>query len=142
MQRESWPLLALSFANEHRLSPVQMQKALFLVGQYVIETPVEYYHFEPYHYGPFDSTVYADLDELSGRGLVRRIESPLFRGFEYELTPLGDKQVKSIQCDLSNKQLSYLTEVIPWVRSQSFRQLVMAIYKAFPWTSQNSVFRD
>jgi hypothetical protein len=49
MQRDSWPLLALWFAQERRLSPVQVQKALFLVGQYVIDEHSDYYHFEPYH---------------------------------------------------------------------------------------------
>jgi len=141
MQRDSWPLLALSFASEKRLTPVQLQKTLFLVGQYVIDNEANYYHFEPYHYGPFDARVYSDLDALTDRGLVRKIQSPSFRGFDYELTALGTKKAEAARRSLKAAQTLYLKRVVPWVLSLTFRQLVSSIYRTFPDMAVNSVFR-
>ena len=141
MQRDSWPLLALLHAKQCRLSPVQVQKTLFLVGEYVAGDSPEFYRFEPYHYGPFDSDVYADLDALTNRGLVQKVESAAFKGFEYELTPNGIDVAQAQRRRLNDRQKAYLERVVPWVRSQSFAQLVKAIYKAFPHMRAKSVFR-
>lgn len=141
MQRDYWPLLALFYANERRLTPVQLQKTLFLVGQYVIAPGSDYYKFEPYHYGPFDQTIYSDIDDLAEQGLVERVESDAYRGFEFKLTIAGVRAAEREQHNLNPAQQSYLAECVPWVRSQTFRQLVMAIYSAFPWTAKNSVFK-
>ncbi len=141
MQRDSWPLLALSYADECRLSPVQVQKALFLVGENIVDEDTLFYHFEPYHYGPFDSGVYADLDALVESGLVRKVEASAFRGFEYELTPAGVQRADQIRKALGKRERTYLAEVVPWVRRLTFRQLVTAIYNAFPKMAENSVFK-
>jgi len=87
MRPGGWVLLALLAAKDHSLTPVQLQKSLFLLGK---RRPHDigkaFYHFRPYDYGPFDVAVYTDTDQLVEEGLVtvdRRMGRSLRR---FELT--------------------------------------------------------
>jgi hypothetical protein len=65
--RDEFLLLALASASDGRLTPVQIQKAMFLLkqeaGQFV---GPDFYEFVPYNYGPFNSSIYDDLNALAG----------------------------------------------------------------------------
>src|SRR5258705_12332099 len=69
--RDEFLLLALASASDGRLTPVQIQKAMFLLkqeaGQFV---GPDFYEFVPYNYGPFNSSIYDDLNTLAAEGLV------------------------------------------------------------------------
>src|SRR5439155_6656754 len=53
--RSAWVLLALLAAEGHSLTPVQLQKCLFLLGsRRPKDVGRDFYHFRPYDYGPFD----------------------------------------------------------------------------------------
>jgi hypothetical protein len=71
MQRQDWLLLVLCAAHQEGLTPVQLQKSLFLVGQ---ELPrhvrSHFYAFFPYNYGPFDPQICRDADRLGKDGFV------------------------------------------------------------------------
>ena len=70
------------------LSPVQAQKLFFLIDQnasHLCGGP--HFHFTPYDYGPFDSSVYSELDALSLKGDVEIVRSARYR--TYRLTPKG-----------------------------------------------------
>ena len=89
MSRADWTLLAISFAKGRGLSPVQLQKALFLLGR---ELPGEvgpnFYNFIAYNYGPFDRAVYTDASHLCAQGKVAI--TPSGNGYDqYSPTPLG-----------------------------------------------------
>jgi uncharacterized protein len=71
--RKDWLLVALSESADGYLSPVQIQKALFLFrkGAEGRFDSSQFYDFAPYHYGPFSPDIYYDLEELEKRGLVQ-----------------------------------------------------------------------
>lgn len=143
MERSDWPLLALQRAKGQRLTPVQMQKILFVFGeQFKDALQHEFYDFKPYHYGPFDAGVTRDLEYLEERGLLRIIPSAIHHSRDYELTPEGVAAAEAAAAALDPKQRTFLGAVVTWAQSLSFRQLVTAIYKAFPHMSENSVFRQ
>lgn len=78
-------MLALLYASdgETDAAPVRgrtrLQKMLFLLAkEHRIDRAVkEFYKFEPYRFGPFDSRIYDDLEFLENVGLVREeLDSP------------------------------------------------------------------
>jgi hypothetical protein len=59
-------LAALSKAPEHSLSPVEVQKALFLVAMEAKRlVPKGFYEFEKYNYGPFCAQIYSKRGDSS-----------------------------------------------------------------------------
>lgn len=141
MARSDWPLLALQRAKGERLTPIQMQKILFVFGEQFKATLGEYYEFTPYHYGPFDADVTRDLEYLERKGLVHLVVSSEHPGRDYELTPQGEAAAQTLDTEVNPQQLAFLSDVVSWAQSLSFRQLVTSIYKAFPHMRENSVFR-
>ncbi len=138
MTTEEWLLAAFSTAAENELTPVQVQKMLFLIEKAFGNTG---YDFQPYDYGPFDAAVYEDLRKLAAKELVKPV--PTGRGWvKHALTPAGLARGKEIAGRLSKSQQDYIAEVSSFVRSLSFSDLVKAIYKAYPEMRTNSVFRD
>ena len=62
LTRQDWLLLALSKSPCGAMSPVQIQKAMFLFGREAGDAVgTDFYSFQPYDYGPFDAAIYADL---------------------------------------------------------------------------------
>ena len=141
--RRYWPLLALNASPNHRLSPVQMQKTLFLLGTNLpddIDTNA-FYHFTPYHYGPFDKAIYGDLNGLIEDGFVDRVTH--LNRQDFVLTDAGKvfaQHVSQNDDESLRRAISYLETVTAWVKSLSFEDLIKSIYKAYPAFKTNSIF--
>lgn len=143
MSRKDWSLLAISSAGEEGISPVRLQKSLFLLGKMLPEALGErYYRFVPYDYGPFDSTVYADVEVLRGKGYVMSRPAPGQRWSEYVITDKGLKYLEARKSKAPRRAVDYLKTVVKWALSLSFQQLVSSIYAEFPEFRKNSVFQE
>ena len=140
LPRPDVALSVLALADGAKLSPTQLQKALYLIVRNAPSVFAEgqAYHFVPYNYGPFDSTVYADIDrlKLSGKAEIAR-----GRWNEYSATPIGIEEGKHTLSTLPVPQQEYMKRVVDWVKSLSFQQLVKAIYDAYPEMRVNSIFK-
>lgn len=142
MSRSDWPLLALISARGGRLTPIQLQKTLFIFGeQFQSELAKPYYNFEPYHYGPFDAAINRDLEELESAGLLEAVDTSVHRGRDYELTAEGEERAEDLLARLPSKQAAYMKALVRWVQSLTFRELVSAVYRAYPKMAENSAFR-
>jgi uncharacterized protein YwgA len=139
-----WLLLVAHLARPHSLQPVQLQKVLFLLdkklapGQKLVE---RIYAFEPYDYGPFDSTVYSDAEAFAEQGLMQIQRQPGQTYRRYAATDAGSARAQQIAQQLSPPVVGYAQQVVTWVRTLSFNQLVSAIYTEYPEMKANSVFR-
>lgn len=131
--------MVLAEAGGAPVSPVQLQKALFLIGENL--HPDRFYHFKPYDYGPFSREVYSDAQELANMGLVS-ITDPLGGYKTYAATLAGLNHARERRAQLDASAQEYLSKVVTWVRSLSFKELVVAIYTAYPQMRENSVFRE
>ena len=142
LTNEDITLLAIASGGGRGLTPVQLQKALFLVGQSGLpDLPKDFYPFFPYNYGPFHPQVYADADALTARGLVVQVPILGKSWSEYRATPPGLDYTKKKQKEASKRFVEYLNAVAAWVRSVSFEQLLRAIYKSYPEFREKSVFQ-
>jgi len=142
MRRADWTLLALAAAEGQSLSPVQLQKSLFLLSrECTADVGDDFYNFEPYNYGPFDSAVYSDAAALEADGLARRVFYQGRSWAEYAATEEGLAAAESVRRRAPQRAATYLTAVVAWAQRLSFDQLVRAIYAKYPDTRARSIFR-
>jgi hypothetical protein len=139
--RQEWLLLALGHRAGQPMTPVQIQKAMFLMGAEASQlVGSKFYKFIPYNYGPFDADVYHDLDDLMAKGLVTT-GSPTGRSWRmYAATPAGVAAADKVKQGANARAVQYLGKAVDWVSSMSFPQLVRAIYAKYPQYKANSVF--
>lgn len=143
MTRQELLLTVLACAEGRPFSPVQIQKALFLISKRMPELVTEGpgYQFVPYDYGPFDSSVYSDAAVLAAQGEVVISPSGVGNWNTYAVSDAGLESGQLSMAFLSERAQTYLKEVSDWVRAQSFASLVKAIYDAYPEMRANSIFR-
>ena len=142
LTRQDWLLLALSKSPGGGMSPVQIQKALFLFSQEVGGSiGPEFYSFEPYDYGPFDAAIYVDLRRMMTVGHVRG-EWSLGRDWKnYTTTKSGRNAARVLENDADARLTEFLGRIVVWVKGRSFSDLLRSVYAAHPDFAVNSVFR-
>jgi uncharacterized protein YwgA len=139
--RDEFLLLALASASDGRLTPVQIQKAMFLLkqeaGQFV---GPDFYEFVPYNYGPFNSSIYDDLNTLAAAGLVT-VDQPQGRSWAmYTITGTGQQKAEQVRQNVAPAIRDYTQSVVTWIKGQSFAGLLRSIYSKYPSFAVNSVF--
>jgi hypothetical protein len=139
-ERSRWLLLALEAAGENGLTPVRLQKSLFVFGRRTKVPLKGFYDFQPYDYGPFDAQVYRDAEVLAAAGFIAIDEAHTLRKFR--LTRLGQAQAADLATKMPKPSVDFMRAVVAWTQRLSFSALVRAIYESFPEMSANSVFRD
>jgi uncharacterized protein YwgA len=144
MTRKDWTLLVIAAARGKALSPVQLQKTLFLIGANLSDDArrtKRFYNFRAYDYGPFAREIYDDAEQLSREGLVLVYpETGSYRN--YIATSAGIQRADELRKDLSGDVVIYVDEVVKWAHSLSFNDLVRAIYQQYPEMKAQSVFRS
>jgi hypothetical protein len=139
--RQEWLLMALAHLNGRPMTPVQIQKAMFLMAaEAKALVGPGFYKFVPYNYGPFDANVYHDLDAQEAQGLVTSTHWPGRSWKMYSVTPAGVLAASKAKRLANAKGVAFLAKVVDWVASLSFPQLVRAIYEKYPRFKANSVF--
>ena len=142
MDKNAIVLAALAPALRDSYSPVQVQKLLFLIEHNITDkVGGPHFDFQPYDYGPFDSSIYGALNELSNSGLVEALNVPGRNWKRYRLTEAGQHAGMEYLNSISEEQIrQYIKDVSSFVLKLTFPQLVSAIYKAYPEMRVNSVF--
>jgi hypothetical protein len=139
--KEDLLLAALYASPQKAMSPVQVQKAMFLLSQEAKRhLPSKFYKFEKYNYGPFCQPLYNDLGVLAAQELLS-IEQPSDSHVRvYRLTAAGAVKGKALSAALSAPLRDYIERVAQWVTSLPFQDLVRAIYQHYPEYKENSIF--
>ena len=143
-KREEITLLAIALAEADGLSPVQLQKTVFLFQELLL-TDVgisERYQFIPHNYGPFCSDIYSDAILLSCDSLIT-IDKENGRSYNsYHITPSGSKKAEGILKSWDESNVEYASNIVKWVKQQTFRSLVSTIYKNWPKYKEKSIFME
>ena len=135
-------VLLVTQAGRHVMSPVQLQKAVFLVSKGGLKgLPEEMYDFQPHHYGPFDSKIYDDAEELYDENLVLRTRSRYGAWTDTIITPAGMEKAAELSHQLPSETIDRLTEIVDEVQSLSFHDLLRRVYREYPEFRKNSVFQ-
>jgi hypothetical protein len=131
-------VLAVMAAAQAPLTPVQVQKTFFILDKKVgQQLGGPHFDFQPYNYGPFDPTVYHELENLAARGLAF-VDGP-GTSRRYGVTPGGMQVGLNLLARLD--AADYFLKITDFVRSMSFAQLVSAVYAEWPEMKAKSIFR-
>ena len=145
MERVSdYVLAVLSVGDGRSFSPVQLQKLFFVLDREIpnlVDGP--HFDFKPYDYGPFDSSVYAALEELISNGHLVLSGHPGHPYRTYQTTNEGFSRGRELLAsEFCDRAKDYVKKVVDFVLRCSFSELVSAIYKQYPEMKSNSIFRD
>jgi hypothetical protein len=143
MDRRELLLAVLAAGNGRPFSPVQIQKAMFLIDKnlpHLIHRGA-HYNFEAYNYGPFDRTVYVEAESLRDEGRAIIAPSDTGRWNTYAASRKGLREGQESLERLKKKSHRYIVSVVDWVLEQSFGSLVKAIYDEYPDMKENSIFQ-
>jgi uncharacterized protein YwgA len=136
-------LLVIAAAGDTGLTPVQVMKSVFIVGQCGLsDLPSDFYRFFAYNYGPFHPDVYRDVEELVDEGLVYEIREAGRNWSKYIIAPPSLRYAKDLKRQIAHEFFDYINEVVSWVKSLTFNQLLQAIYAKYPEMRENSVFQE
>ena len=137
-----WTLCAIAFAEGQAMSPVQLQKAVFLLGKILPSSvlPTPYYNFLPDNYGPFDGEIYDDVRHLVEMGYVEVVRSTERKYAQYIITNEGKHESLNLMTTFGAYS-DKAKEIVLWTCSQSFANLVRTIYNKYPEFKANSIFQ-
>lgn len=120
--------------------PIRVQKLLFLIDRVVSERiGGPFFHFQPYHYGPFDRAIYGVIGAMAAAGDVRINASDAYP--RYSLTPAGYRRGRATLASFPIPVAEYFGRVARWIRLVPYRRMLAAIYRAYPEMAENSVVR-
>ena len=136
-------LLIIAAEGDTGLTPIQIMKSAFLVGKCGLpDLPSDFYLFSPYNYGPFNPDVYRDVEMLVNMGLVLETREAGRNWSKYIVAPSGLQHVEDLKSRVAREFSDYIDEVVSWVKSLTFNQLLQAIYAKYPEMRENSVFQE
>ncbi len=121
--REDWTLLVIAASDG--LHPVQLQKALFLLGQrHPAVAENGFYEFRPVAGGDFSEQIYSDAHALAKKGLVSIRFSAEDGSRRYQLKTPGAERAKSLEKQIDPALSRSLSNLVSWVRNRSVDQLL------------------
>jgi hypothetical protein len=121
--REDWVLLVIGASDG--LLPVQLQKALFLLGQRFPDLSRSgFYEFRSVTSGDFSEQAYADATGLLERGLVSIRSSARDGSRKYRLTRTGVERATRVETLAPPAIAQSLRRIVAWVSSRSLEQLI------------------
>lgn len=123
--RRGWLLLALAISGDSGLSPVQLQRSLYLFGQRREEqVGPGFYEFEPHDSGPSSTHVYVDLDALVTAEYVVKEWVRESSWSAFRLSDSGRAWATEFRRKVKKDALLGLEDAVAWVKEQGYLDLV------------------
>jgi hypothetical protein len=123
--RRGWLLLAIALSGTSGLSPVQLQRSLFLVGQKREEqVGPGFYEFEANGSGPASTALYVDIDALVTAEYIVKEWVPESSWSAFRLSDAGQASAADFRRKLKKDALSGLEDAVAWVKELSYLDLV------------------
>ena len=132
-------------ASEQPTDPVRIMKGLFLFTEKVKEGTISdqegLFVFRPMSYGPCALGIYEGLDDLAESGQVVALPVLGQSWSRYQVTESGQHEVRRLEEREPAEVTAFLRKLRKWCDELSFSSLLKAIYKAYPDSAVNSVFK-
>jgi DNA-binding PadR family transcriptional regulator len=107
------------------LSPVQLQRSLFLVCQKREEQVGPHvYEFEPTGSGPASAAIFADMDALVTAEYIVKEWVPESSCSTFRLSEAGRARAADFRRKMKKEALEGLEDAVAWVKEQSYLELV------------------
>ena len=121
--RSGWLLLVLSMSGKGGLSPVQLQRSLFLVAQ-KREEQVGAGFYEANGSGPTSPSLYEDIDALVAAAHIEKEWMPDLSASMFRLSDTGWAWSEDLRRKVRKDALSGLEDAVAWVKEQSYLELI------------------
>jgi hypothetical protein len=120
--RPSWLLLAIVMSGKAGLSPVQLQRSLFLVAQKREEqVGAGFYEFEETNgAAPMSPALYVDIDTLVATAHVVKEWMPELSASVFRLSDTGWALAEELRSKVKKDALPGLEDAVAWVKEQSY----------------------
>ncbi len=128
-------------SGSYPVDQIRVMKGMFLWSQ---EGPTEarkLFHFEPYDFGPFDGSIYDDLEALEDSGYITVEIVRGTRQRRFQLTAEGRARAEAVEQCMPGAAASQLRAINRHVTSLGFAPLLKDIYEKYPRFATNSVAR-
>ena len=136
--KHEWIILLL---RQTPLDRIRIMKSLFLIWLRSKRNIEDYYHFEPYLYGPCSFRVYSELRNLLAHGLVTQSPHPVQQWANYYLTAEGHAQSNEAVKKVNPDTLELIESTLEEVSHLSFSDLLRRVYNQAPEFAVNSVLK-
>lgn len=124
--RRGWLLLVLSMSGKGGLSPVQLQRSLFLVAQKREEQVGSgFYEFEEAGGSALMSPLlYEDIDALVAAAHIEKEWMPELSASMFRLSDTGWAWSEDLRRKVKKNALAGLEDAVAWVKEQSYLELM------------------
>lgn len=140
LDRTSWVVLFLGLpGGRYESDQIRIMKGLFLWSQEGPESSRHLFAFRPYDFGPFDTSIYQDLDSLVATGIVSIEEIAGSSRRLFRLTPSGVRQFDLLKTEALTGEIEQLQDIKLRVTSMGFADLLKHVYAKYPEFAVNSV---
>jgi len=133
-ERQKFILYVLGLIDDGIISPIQVQKLLFLIEKKIPNIVNGFFNFEPYDYGPFDKVIYEELEYLKNAGFIQDVY----------IDNVKHSKIKSkidVGIQIPSETLERIKKISQFVKECTFKELLVAIYNAYPEMAVNTVFK-
>ena len=138
MAKHEWILLLLMKTH---LDRIRIMKSLFLIWLRSKKNIQDYYHFEPYLYGPCSFEVYSELRNLLAHGLVTQSPHPIQQWANYYLTEEGHAESQSVVKRADANAIALIEKTAEEISHLGFSELLRMVYQEAPEFAVNSVLK-
>jgi hypothetical protein len=133
VRRADWAMLAIAAVRGKSISPLQLQKGLFVFQRWSNDPLENYYSFGRFRQGPFDSTIYRDVEALAREDLVTiRKAKGRGRWKAFEATEAGLRYAMEVEIGLPSRTRSLLRQTVSWMQEQRLSEIFRTIHLYFP----------
>jgi uncharacterized protein YwgA len=136
--KQEWIILLLRKAP---LDRIRIMKSLFLIWLRSNKNIQDYYHFEPYLYGPCSFEVYSELRNLLAHGLVTQSPHPIQQWAKYYLTEEGHAASERAVKNTTTNTAALIAKTAEEVSRLGFSELLRQVYQEAPEFAVNSLLK-
>jgi hypothetical protein len=144
LTRQDWPLLlisrsALGVDGPETLDPVRIQKGMFLLSMRGPQRNL--YSFRPYDWGPYSSTLNADLGALVAERALMTEAEPGRTWARYGPTSAGEGRASDVASYLPTATVQWLGQARRFLTTRTFSKLLSEVYEMYPEYATQSRFQ-
>jgi len=142
MHPRDWLLIFLrptDVGASQALDPIRIQKGMFYLSREPSTPPAQRYDFVPYYYGPCSFSIYSDIDQLIGSGLIEPVPVPGQSWRKYRLTEAGLEQAAKLAATAGPRAVETCAAARSRVTNHTFRSLLKEVYEQYPEYAVKSV---
>ena len=131
----------LAILRKKPLDRIHIMKLLFLIWHRSGRNIQQYFHFEPYLYGPCSIELYSELRKLLAHGLIVQPPYPMQQWSKYYLSNEGRIKAEEAIKKFDSETIDLIEKTIEEISHLGFLDLLKKVYQEAPEFAVKSVLK-